>query len=299
MGRKEAVKTQRQLDHQDTSQIGEDFLDDKDPTAYLLRHLADDDNDGEPTHHLPELFAVQSNDDEDASPNLDITGIDWNLVKRSEPHSVLGQIVKRITVRLKCKSCAFHGGTLSLCEQKYYDIMMKDDVCWDNDLVLIYSALLAHCHEHNTTSIKYVPSPIAKDSSPIVDDSLNTEEAWINTNIKANLKTDITRIVTVAKSEEHFVLIIFELPTSQIFVRDGLHYKLDTWSYQIDHILSKFDLRSPDRKWNVQYDDKDTIVQNDCVNCGSIASFQLYTIFEPVLSRRMLDSSKFAVRDLR
>ena len=107
-------------------------------------------------------------------------------------------------------------------------------------------------------------------------------------------------LVTIAWADNHCVLLIFDLQSRTVFVRDGLSYPLDTWSRQIANILRIYQLQENDQRWTTELADQTWLLhQTDNVNCGPIACFQLYGLFLPFAATRRIRVDNFAVPQLR
>jgi len=105
--------------------------------------------------------------------------------------------------------------------------------------------------------------------------------------------------VTVAKETGHFAVLIFDLGTKTVLVRDGLEYSHSTWSNHIANVLAKYNLRSHNQLWTIASDTTATIRQLDNINCGPLACFHVYALYYPNEAGQHSTESSFSVAGLR
>ena len=214
-----------------------------------------------------------------------VTGLDWSKIRRSETHSTnLGRF-QRITPRFNCSHCSYNGGPVSLLDQEYYKKMCEHNVCWEHNLVQFFSVLIAHCYGHYSR-FYFVMSHTQEDQD------------GTPTSVSRQIPNFVTSVVTIAWAENHFVLLIFDLEHHTVLVRDGLRMDLSVWVFQIENIIATYNLQpenSPD--WTSKHDLTGFIEQHDCVNCGPLACFQLFRLYQPEVAQAVLNRKQTATID--
>jgi hypothetical protein len=136
---------------------------------------------------------------------------------------------------------------------------MQDDpdLQWENNLVLLFCVLSAHCFGHRS-GLYFVASDPHDQLGMQVSDAKDGSEAVVGMHVPIDEDTvhtrgpeqrkvprGISRLVTVACANHHFAVLIFDLQQHIVFIRDGLSYPIETWQFQIDKIITKYNLSPP------------------------------------------------------
>jgi len=114
----------------------------------------------------------------------------------------------------------------------------------------------------------------------------------------------VRKLITIAYAKQHFAVLLFDIPTRQVLVYDGLHMNLKRWEVHIVHTLKKYSLQNihdePEvtchrgsqgkgdevmeidfmdthEPWNVEHDP--ILKQADGFNCGPIACLKVLEIY--------------------
>jgi hypothetical protein len=56
----------------------------------------------------------------------------------------------------------------------------------------------------------------------------------------------VRKLITIAYAKNHFAVLLFDIPSRQVLVNDGLHMNLKRWELQIIHTLKKYSLQDID-----------------------------------------------------
>jgi len=114
----------------------------------------------------------------------------------------------------------------------------------------------------------------------------------------------VRKLITIAYAKQHFAVLLFDIPTRQVLVYDGLHMNLIRWEVHIVHTLKKYSLQSiyaepavtchrgsqgkgdevmeidfmdDNAPWHVEHDP--ILKQADGFNCGPIACLKVLEIY--------------------
>jgi hypothetical protein len=115
----------------------------------------------------------------------------------------------------------------------------------------------------------------------------------------------VRKLITIAYAKNHFAVLLFDIPSRQVLVYDGLHMNLKRWELQIIHTLKKYSLQNIDSQpevschrssqgkgdqvmeidfmdnhepWNVEHDP--ILKQADGFNCGPIACHKCWRFMD-------------------
>jgi hypothetical protein len=154
--------------------------------------------------------------------NYRMVGLDWAKIRVRDTRMIHNRNLNCIYPRLTCPHCSTDSRFLTLFEDKYYELMKNDQIQWDNDLVLLFCVLLGHQYHH--ADVWFVASDISEKCGYLGE--INNAEVCCKAQSKNGtsiIPADVRRLVTVAKETGHFAVLIFDLGTKTVLVRDGLN----------------------------------------------------------------------------
>ena len=202
--------------------------------------------------------------------------------KRKRPQS--DEEFKFVHPSLTCLQCKeYNAGIdcqlLTVSEDEYYMLNKRTQRWWDSDMIRTWSILIAHtthcseiCLIQSTCCGPVDPKPTSLQLSP-----------------------SVKRVVTVAYSNSHYASLEWHLSERLVYVYDGLSCPLETWKITLDFVFARCGI--DDTGWKIKlYPDR--ITQLDDYNCGPIACYTLWSLFDSQVSINTAGHNAFFHREM-
>jgi hypothetical protein len=136
---------------------------------------------------------------------------------------------------LYCNTCCDHGVvSVSIGDDKYFAACLRDK-WFDTEFIIGFTSLLAH--DAHLTPPKY---SLHSDRVKMIQ--CPYPKAEIRPRNVITLPSIITHLLLIAHSSDHFAVVRFDLHLRQVFVFDGLNYKIDNWKDHVIHTLRQYAL---------------------------------------------------------
>ncbi|KAG7346301.1 hypothetical protein IV203_005369 [Nitzschia inconspicua] len=185
---------------------------------------------------------------------------------------------------LVCKKCTFHNAEVQLYigNSSYQGRIQRP--CWESAYIASFSAMLAHIAHHPRFLYVHCQIPTT---------NVTAEEVHPYPKGK--------NVVSVLHGSNHYVVLELDATDRTIWICDGKHYDLLTWTCHITNILKRTGMICLDvmpqygaksdyavqlyvkvdgkHEWSVKSTSR--VSQMDDYNCGPIPCLKLWTLFQP------------------